>query len=1423
MKKLLRPSSFFLFLLLFCALAQNGFAQSSWTGAAQFPTQIHVVKFLDAQGAPDKGFVGTDSAIYYSNNTGATWTQATIISPNNPVPAKPFPSGWVNDITFVDSLNGFAVVDSVTGNIIPDAGILKTTNGGTTWTFDDNAGTPDSGCGIYYDAASRRLFVSSLDRGLVVSTDTGHTWSVIDSGTWYTGFAFNGNGRGVVATQGSTCVSAPPYHTVYWLSTTDDGVTWHPTKMSTQTWQPAGVPTTETFFGATDNYCYGSDMQILRSDNSGLGFSPLGGYSGLNDTLNQSMAGDGCSLFAGSHTKANGMWFSVNDGVIWQPSVGAPNPPVNTRFYVSPTTMWSFGPLLPPGNFDSLYSAARPGTADIHIWPDTFAFKNAACHNTSDTTIHIFGCNCKGLITLTGDSIHHFQAGDSAGMQVAFNPPPPQSLCSGGLGVATSVGIGFQPVSPIADTADFHILLNDNGRSVDTVIHMTANGIPSILPSPISPTQSISLAGAACSGTIDTVINFVNTTCETIQLQSCQVFESPECECQLQLTGACIINNAISGINLPPGEQFQFEIDYTPGLIRGSCSASFQITYKNLAGTLDTMTSPVNINASTTTDLKPSFRGFNIKAKNCCPPGVPADTTIYFINTTCDTILLYTPIFGGPNNSDKNFTLDNSGPFHITFPVTLPPHNHVPLTIGIKCEGGNSTAYVTFPYTISAQFASSLCQIGTNCGSYASDSLIDTITLDVGNSAMPEPEISPSPINFGNVNCCDSTEVKTITFTAGCKPDTITGITVTTSPAGNFYLVNTGLTFPIYFTAGQSQTFQIGFLPRCGGGSGGMDTGSVFVYEGTGGLLRGQISATSNNLPSAPPSLTSLVFDSVEICKPGSCQTDTLTNTSCGTVSVSILQPPGNPDFTATLQGTVNSIPIGGKVPLVCCLNPAASTATGAISDFVILQVTDPSNGTIGIPDDTVFLSAYIDPPVPAYSVTPIPNATICDSTMTGESFTLTNNGTCYTYTITSVTTGNSQVTVTPDTATIGTGNSKTFNITFMPTSVGVDSGWVVLHNSDGTTDSVHYYFADTNCEKLGTFTLNLPTNTSITQNCVNGVVVFNVDAGGGSGTVTSVSVTGSDRFSALNATGGAMPFADSILYDPNPTGANSALVTIQYTINGVPGVDTFSVYGQTTGSVGSARIGVVTPADTCIPPNGAALKEFDVMLYDSIPNSLGVNLLTFVIHYNGDLLFSPQNINFGPNWQFVSDSQASDGLHITLKYTGTGNGASAAGTALIKITQLGAVSKLLSDTAIITSPHFNDSAFEACTMKALAASGDSNAAPICIDTSCNAVLLMQDVRGNLQAVTGIQVIPNPTHKGGSTASLHFTTHMDGNVTADVLDVLGHSVETLAGGSLETGDHAIAIPTDQLPEGTYFARVTVGGATVIRQFVLEKE
>ena len=270
--------------------------------------------------------------------------------------------------------------------------------------------------------------------------------------------------------------------------------------------------------------------------------------------------------------------------------------------------------------------------------------------------------------------------------------------------------------------------------------------------------------------------------------------------------------------------------------------------------------------------------------------------------------------------------------------------------------------------------------------------------------------------------------------------------------ASNFYLDTSGGSgLPIYLDSAQKTTLQVGFYPLCGSNNGKEPSANLTISqtsEGIASALQTALLADTTNAPTASLSTYLMGFDSVRYCAGQSCNTLTLTNASCGSVTMSLLTPPVNPAFTVS---SVSASPIlqGGTTTVSVCLNPSASKVTGALQDSAIFQAT--ANGESS--QVTLVLTGYIEPPVPGYTLTQLANLTICDSTSMTESFSVTNTGSCYTYDIVSINTGNPQVTVTqPLPVHIDSGASQSFTVTFAPTSIGNFSGNITLTDSDGTT-----------------------------------------------------------------------------------------------------------------------------------------------------------------------------------------------------------------------------------------------------------------------------------------------------------------------------------------------------------------------------------
>src|SRR5207249_610496 len=107
------------------------------------------------------------------------------------------------------------------------------------------------------------------------------------------------------------------------------------------------------------------------------------------------------------------------------------------------------------------------------------------------------------------------------------------------------------------------------------------------------------------------------------------------------------------------------------------------------------------------------------------------------------------------------------------------------------------------------------------------------------------------------------------------------------------------------------------------------------------------------------------------------------------------------------------------------------------------------------------------------------------------------------------------------------------------------------------------------------------------------------------------------------------------------------------------------------------------------------------------------------------------------------------------------------------------------------------------------------------LDLSCTDSLTVVAMQGKLTPADNITIAPNPAHKSaGSAANLSFTANVDANGAVDIVDMTGKTVAEIAHGAMTHGQHIYSLPTVTMSEGTYFARIQIGGFTVVRKFVL---
>ncbi|HWF43713.1 MAG TPA: choice-of-anchor D domain-containing protein, partial [Candidatus Kapabacteria bacterium] len=263
-------------------------------------------------------FVSTTLAtIYYTDDGGATWTQAKLPNPNI--------VGQVTDIYFHDRLNGWATIceTSQTGW----SGIYHSTDGGKSWSFVQPAIFPD---GIR--ETSRGVFYTNRDvnPAIMFSSDQGKTWVQNAITGDPTGIDFMDDNTGFVSTQAFNSLDQ-------YLLTTDGGVQWQAIPAGHEVWTAYGDPVTRTFFLANE-FNPSRQTSLFKIPISSTIEIPLLSYgdSGISGGIAGShicqsvIYAQGRSLVNGPR----GLVRTVNGGVFWK-NVGGPVNRNDTRFGVT--------------------------------------------------------------------------------------------------------------------------------------------------------------------------------------------------------------------------------------------------------------------------------------------------------------------------------------------------------------------------------------------------------------------------------------------------------------------------------------------------------------------------------------------------------------------------------------------------------------------------------------------------------------------------------------------------------------------------------------------------------------------------------------------------------------------------------------------------------------------------------------------------------------------------------------------------------------------------------------------------------------------------------------------------------------------------------------------------------------------------------
>lgn len=269
--------------------------------AAPTARTINRIRFLNAKFGV---FICSDGTAFKTEDEGKTWQD---ISNTQKQPKALY------DV-YIISETEFWVVGANIGTNDP-ATIMKTTNGGTTYTFVTNPGAKKTAYAITFTTNNQNGIIGYSD-GVMVSMDAGVTW-VNPAGIDYGGIAYTRKdiralckiGDNTVIATGWGSFAAGFQNTILLISY-DGGSTW----------------ANQVQTGANLTYCYGYDMYfenetvgylacggsgygglLMKTTNGGITWKPLKTVSG---SLNAITKMGSRMIIAGD---ADNLWISVDD------------------------------------------------------------------------------------------------------------------------------------------------------------------------------------------------------------------------------------------------------------------------------------------------------------------------------------------------------------------------------------------------------------------------------------------------------------------------------------------------------------------------------------------------------------------------------------------------------------------------------------------------------------------------------------------------------------------------------------------------------------------------------------------------------------------------------------------------------------------------------------------------------------------------------------------------------------------------------------------------------------------------------------------------------------------------------------------------------------------------------------------------------
>lgn len=542
--------------------------QAQWQAIGNFPAPIKCVHFLDRVSLPNIGFVSLGNGqIWRTTDGGNNWLQAS---------APPLPA-VISNFVFRDANIGWCSVRPTNAS---GSCIYKTTDGGVSWSPLPIIGSVVC---VALNYTSDRLFMVSWTGQASASDDLGSTWRAIGP-TGMNGIDFSMPEVGIMGELRNSAL----------LYTRDGGMTWQPSNLAVETWQPLAVQGTMNCFAIGEK-----TRTVYSSTDGGVLWNPVYTFSSSTSPTGQ-ISGSLAHLYVQT---SDGFYSSFDRGASWKRICG-PSNFFDTRFFTRDTALYAGDP------YGVLWYNPHAGQEpSLSVSNVALRFLSNDC-GTSDSTLYFtFQGSCSAALV---------SASISGGNRQAFALQTQQYPIS--LSSRTGIRVFYYPTSADADTAFLTVRLQSGDMTKDTVIALYGKRITT--PSYMLSAAKIEMpAKSTCTAPSDTEIVLTNTSCRSLTVVQADV-NDPQ---QFSITSLKL------PLDLQPGQSFRIAC-HPQSSVRGIHSAAVhcKLQYSNTA--LDTS---IALSYRLFDERRVLYRSGEFALANECSA---LDTIVLIHNPLCDTL-----------------------------------------------------------------------------------------------------------------------------------------------------------------------------------------------------------------------------------------------------------------------------------------------------------------------------------------------------------------------------------------------------------------------------------------------------------------------------------------------------------------------------------------------------------------------------------------------------------------------------------------------------------------------------------------------------------------------------------------------------------------------------------------------------------------